>query len=156
LLTNSRGEQANNGTPDLPPSISGDSMRIGFVSFATNLTPNDSNGAADVFVNINPFFGPGSCPDGMCPEGQVCVDGFCEVPTATPTPTNTLPPTATGTPTLTPTVTPTFRPCMTDEDCTEGQKCRGGFCRNIRDCDPDDPAVDLLMCFERETCVSDK
>jgi hypothetical protein len=153
---NENGDQANNGTPDLPPSISGDGMRIGFVSFASNLAPNDGNVAADVFVNINPFFGPGSCPDGVCPEGEVCVDGFCVVPTATRTPTRTLPPTVTGTPTPTPSPTATFRPCVTDDDCPEGEKCRGGFCRKIRECDPEDPAVDLLMCFERETCVGDE
>jgi hypothetical protein len=45
---------------------------------------------------------------------------------------------------------------MTDDDCPEGEKCRGGFCRKIRDCDPTDPAVDLLMCFERETCVNEE
>lgn len=150
---NDRGDQANNGTPDLPPSISGDAMRIGFVSFASNLARNDGNAAADVFLGLNPFFGPGSCPDGVCPEGQVCVDGFCEIPTPTRTPTRTLPPTSTPTQTRTPTPTPTFRPCVTDADCPPGEKCRGGFCRKIRECDPDDPAVDLLMCFERETCV---
>lgn len=153
---NNRGDQANNGTPDLPPSISGDAIRIGFVSFASNLSNNDGNAAADVFLDLNSFFGPDSCPDGICPEGKVCVDGVCEVPTPTRTPTRTPTPTLTGTPTRTPTPTPTFRPCVTDEDCPEGEKCRGGFCRKIRDCDPEDPAIDLLMCFERETCVGNE
>jgi Tol biopolymer transport system component len=154
--TNDASEQANNGTPDLPPAVSGDGKKIGFVSFASNLAPGDGNVAADVFIATNPFFGPGTCPDGVCPEGLVCVDGFCVVPTATPTPTRTQPPTSTGTPTRTPTQTPTFRPCMTDEDCPPGEKCRGGFCRKIRECDPTDPEVDLLACFERETCVDDE
>lgn len=153
---NAAGEQANNGTPDIPPAVSGDGRSIGFVSFASNVAPRDGNNAADVFISTSPFFGPGTCPDGQCPDGQVCVDGFCEVPTPSPTPTRTSPPTSTGTPTRTPTQTPTFRPCMDDDDCPPGEKCRGGFCRKIRDCDPTDPAVDLLACFERETCVGNE
>ena len=153
---NAQGEQPNRGTPDIPPAISGDGMKISFVSFATNLAAADKNQSSDIYFDINPFFGPGSCPNGDedCPGGQVCVDGFCVDPPATPTPTQTAPPTQTGTPTSSPTPTPTFRPCMTDDDCPDDKICRGGFCRDPRVCDPNDPQVDLLMCFDRETCIN--
>lgn len=163
---NSQGAQPNRGTPDIPPSISGDGMSIGFVSFATNLSPLDRNEAADVYLSINPFFG-GPCPDYDvncnpcpngdvdCPSSQVCVDGFCVDPVATPTPTPTSPPTQTGTPTSTPTPTATFLPCA-NVVCPGDQVCRGGFCRDPRICDPEDPLVDLLMCFDRETCINNR
>lgn len=149
------GSQANRGTPDIPPAISDDGMQVAFSTFATNLSTSDLNLAADIYQEVNPFFGPGSCPNGDsdCSDGDVCVDGFCMAPTVTPTPTETPEPTETGTPTPTPTPTPTFQPCLTDEDCPDGKICRGGFCRFPRPCDPNDPAVDLLMCFDRETCI---
>ncbi len=149
------GQQANRGTPDIPPAISGDGTQIAFVSFATNLDPADLNQASDVYLEINPFFGPGSCPNGDddCPDGEVCVDGFCAAATPTPPPASTPTPTATPTRTSTPTPTPTFQPCETDDDCPDGKICRGGFCRDPRPCDPNDPAIDLLQCFERETCI---
>ena len=151
---NDAGEQADQGTPDQAPSISGDGKVVAFASAATNLVPDDSNVSFDVYSADNPFYGPGSCPDGVCPEGQVCVQGFCAVPTITPTPTRTPPATATPTRTSTSTPTPTFRPCETDADCPPGDHCRGGYCRHERPCDPEDPGVDLLACFERETCIN--
>lgn len=153
---NKVGEQPNRGTPDIPPAISGDGMMVAFVSFATNLSDSDRNQSSDIYLDVNPFFGPGSCPNGDedCSEGQACVDGFCVDIPATPTPTQTPPPTASGTPTASPTPTPTFRPCTTDDDCPGDQICRGGYCRDPRVCDPNDPLVDLLMCFERETCIN--
>lgn len=149
------GQLANRGTPDIPPAISGDGTQVAFVSFATNLDPTDLNQAADVYLEVNPFFGPGSCPNGDddCPDGQVCVDGFCAAATPTPPPASTATPTATPTRTSTPTPTPTFQPCQTDDDCPDGKICRGGFCRDPRPCDPEDPSVELLMCFDRETCI---
>ncbi|HYD47905.1 MAG TPA: hypothetical protein VEB21_06130 [Terriglobales bacterium] len=147
------GQQADGGTPDQPPSISGDGMVIAYASAAANLADNDRNMAIDVFRAQNPFFGPGSCPDGTCPDEQVCVQGFCQAPTVTPTATRTPPPSNTPTQTNTATPTPTFRPCEVDADCPEGQHCRGGFCRVERPCDLEDPGVDLLACFERETCI---
>lgn len=147
------GKQGDLGTPDQPPAISGDGRQVAFASASTNFIAADRNGTQDVFRQLNPFFGPGSCPDGTCPDGEVCVDGFCAVPTVTPTPTNTPPATPTPTMTNTATPTPTFRPCMEDSDCPEGQHCRGGYCRIERPCDPEDPGVDLLACFERETCI---
>jgi len=153
---NAQGQQPDRGTPDIPPAISADGRWVGFISFATNLSPVDGNQVADAYIDLNPFFGPGGCPNGDqdCSDGQVCVDGFCVDPVATPTPTRT--PTVTNTPTLTstPTPTPTFRPCLTDDDCPDPQICRGGFCRDPRVCDPEDPGVELLMCFDRETCVN--
>lgn len=153
---NGQGEHPNRGTPDIPPAISGDGVKISFVTFATNLSANDRNQSSDIYFDINPFFGPGSCPNGDedCSDGQVCVDGFCVDRPATPTPTPTAPPANTGTPTPTPTPTPTFRPCETDDDCPGEEICRGGYCRQPRPCDPEDPLVDLLMCFERETCIN--
>jgi hypothetical protein len=151
---NEQGQQANGGTPDVPPSISRDGMRIGFVSFASNIVANDSNSAADVFTALNPFFGPGSCPDGTCPDSLVCVKGFCVVPPATATPTRPPISTRTGTPTQTPTPTATFKPCMEDSDCPAGKHCRTGFCKIERECDDQDPSVDRHACFgDRETCI---
>jgi Tol biopolymer transport system component len=84
---NALGQQANGATPDVPPSVSGDGMQIGYVSFASNLTANpDRNETSDVFIAGNPFF----CPTGICPDGLMCVGGMCVpevVPTSTPTPT---------------------------------------------------------------------
>ncbi|MFQ5667063.1 MAG: hypothetical protein ACE5I7_11600 [Candidatus Binatia bacterium] len=150
---NGQGQQANNGTSDVPPAMSGDGLQIGFVSFATNLVTNDGNHATDVFVSQNPFFGPGSCPDGVCPAGEVCVKGFCAnpTPTAAATKTPTAPPT--GTPTLTPTRTPTFKPCTDDSMCPPDKHCRAGFCKIKRPCDDEDPAVDRHECRSREACI---
>ena len=120
------GQQANGGTPDVAPAISGDGKQIGFVSFATNLVPNDGNQLPDVFATENPFV----CPP--CPTGFMCVNGFCvqptsKTPSATPTPTPTGP-TPTPTDTATPTLTPTPLTCIGTEDCPVGQVCVAGFC----------------------------
>jgi Tol biopolymer transport system component len=135
-----RGQLGNGGTPDIPPSVSGDGLAIGFVSLASNLAVNDRNDQADVYVAQNPFFGPA----GFTPTPK---------PTGTPTPTPTV--TVTPTRTLSPTFTPTFPPCMTDADCEPfGKICRGGTCKIPRPCNDDDPAVDRLACFgDRETCI---
>ncbi|MFI5395531.1 MAG: hypothetical protein ACHQ9S_08360 [Candidatus Binatia bacterium] len=119
----SDGSLANAGTPDVAPAISADGNHMGFVSFASNLAPNDNNGLADVFTTANPFV----CANGgTCPSPLVCVAGFCTPPTPTPTAaatgTNTLPPTITPTPTSTPTPTPTIA-CFVDTDCPRGQVC---------------------------------
>ena len=134
---NANGEQANAGTPDSPPSISGDARWIGFVSAAGNLTPPgvDLNFTNDVFRAANPLepvtIDSVCCEceedicvdpeDGICPTGCVPVcDAVCSdpgepgsmcipltPPTATPTATATTTP---ATPTFTPTVTPTETP----------------------------------------------
>jgi Tol biopolymer transport system component len=45
---NSAGESANNGS--ISADISADGRFVAFVSFASNLVPGDTNGAADIFV----------------------------------------------------------------------------------------------------------
>ena len=50
---NAEGEQADRGTPDIAPAITGDGGQVGFVSLATNLDGPD-NGVSDVFVVCNP------------------------------------------------------------------------------------------------------
>lgn len=152
---NSDGEQANGGTPDAPPAINGDGTLVAFVSFASNLDPSDTNGHPDVFVAPNPFFGPGSCPDGVCPSGELCIDGFCATPTPTQQPTRTPTVTKTPTPTNTATPTPTFRPCMDDSDCQPDEHCRAGFCKKERPCDDTNPVIDRHACYDREACVND-
>lgn len=129
---NDSGQQADGGTPDVAPSISGDGSRIGFVSSASNLTPPgvDLNFTNDVFITDNAF-DPNSvgdvccqCDDntctepgnGICPSNCVPVcDAICQPsgncvsifpPTETPTPT-TGSPTVSATPTTTLTATPT-------------------------------------------------
>ncbi|MGH3056206.1 MAG: TolB family protein, partial [Gaiellaceae bacterium] len=77
---NALGQQANAGTPDVPPSVSGDGKQIGYVSFASNLVVvPDRNGTSDVFIAGNPFF----CPGGICPDGLMCQNGMC-VPEVVP------------------------------------------------------------------------
>lgn len=149
---NARGELGNNGVPDVPFAISADGSEVAFVSFATNLGASGAS-AGQVYAGTNPFFGPGACPDGTCPDGLVCVRGFCVTPTPTPTFTRTPPPTVTRTPTRTSTPTPTFRPCTNDQDCGPDEHCRGGTCKKKRPCDDADPNVDRLQCFDREACV---
>lgn len=153
---NDRGEEANGGTPDVVPALSSDGKQIGFVSFATNLVRIDSNQVADVYAAVNPFYGPGMCPDGTCPDGQVCVRGTCLSPTPTRTATRTPTPPPTVTPTKTPTQTPTFPPCTTDQDCPDGKHCRAGFCKIERPCNDNNPVVDRHACFgDREACIND-
>jgi MYXO-CTERM domain-containing protein len=90
---NDQGEQADAGTPDIPPGISGDGKQIGFVSLASNLIPEDLNEQLDVFIAPNPA-------------------ATTATPTATPTSGTPAPtsPGAPGTPTATPTATPTDTP----------------------------------------------
>lgn len=149
---NDRGELGNNGVPDVPFAISADGQRVAFVSFATNLGVGGAS-AGQVYMGTNPFFGPGACPDGICPNGQVCVSGFCVTPSPTATLTRTATPTVTHTPSPTRTPTPTFRPCVDDRDCRPDEHCRGGTCKKKRPCDDADPDVDRLNCFDREACV---
>lgn len=134
---NDAGQQANGGTPDVPPSISGDGTQIGFVSAASNLTPPgvDLNSTNDVFRSANLFepvtFGDTCCdcdddtckePElGVCPLGCVPVcDAVClpgpGVPGSrcapltppSPTPTHTSgTPTVSATPSRSMTPTPT-------------------------------------------------
>jgi Tol biopolymer transport system component len=151
---NAKGEEANQGSPDVVPALSSDGKQIGFVSFATNLVPVDTNQVSSVFAAVNPFFGPGMCPDGTCPDGQVCVQGSCVTPTPTRTATRTPPPPATATATKTPTPTATFMPCTTDDQCPPGKHCRTGFCKIERPCDDTDPVVDRHECRVREACIN--
>jgi len=146
---NAQGQLGNNGVPDIPPGVSGDGKEIAFASSASNLTTNDRNPVQDVFAAVNPFYGPNSCPDGICPDPLVCVDGFCVAPSPTPTPSKTGTPTVTPTPTPTLTPTPTFVACMTDDDCPPGKQCRAGFCKDIRDCETFD------SCYPRESCLEE-
>jgi Tol biopolymer transport system component len=149
-----QGQEANGGTPDIAPAISGDGMQIGFVSAASNLAPNVTNNLNQVFITGNQFFGPGSCPDGVCPGSQVCVNGFCVNPTAAPTFTKTPTPSITPTETSTPTVTPTFQVCTSDDQCPPDEHCRAGFCKKERPCTPD-PGQPPTQCFPREACVEE-
>jgi len=148
------GEPANDSTPDAPPAISADGTLVAFISSASNLASRDLNGLPDAFTAPNPFFGPGSCPDGTCPEGEFCVDGFCAAPTPTAPPTRTPTSTRTATRTNTATPTPTFRPCMSDTDCQPDEHCRAGFCKKERPCDDQNPVIDRLACYDREACVN--
>lgn len=150
---NANGDAANGGVPDIAPAISGDGKQIAFVSFATNLVANDTNGVADVFSTLNEFFGPNGCPDGTCLDGKVCVQGFCAVPTPTVPPTRTPTATRTGTPTRTPTPTATFQQCSDDSQCPANQLCRGGSCKKERPCDDTNPSIDRHACFDREACI---
>jgi Tol biopolymer transport system component len=50
---NDEGEEANAGTPDIAPALTGDGVLVGFVSLASNLAGPD-NGQSDVFVVCNP------------------------------------------------------------------------------------------------------
>ncbi len=149
--------QANAGTPDIAPGISGDGRTVAFVSYATNLAVGDGNTVPDVYSNLSDFFNPDidppGCGDVPCPAGQVCVDGFCELAPASPTPSRTGTPTLTPTPTKTPTPTATFRQCETDDDCPDGEHCRAGYCKKERPCDDTNPEIDRLACFMREACI---
>ncbi|HXQ20728.1 MAG TPA: hypothetical protein VN812_03580 [Candidatus Acidoferrales bacterium] len=103
---NDQGDEADNGTLDVPPSVSGDGKAIGFISLASNLSDSDFNGAADVYVNASPFF----CPTGICPAGLTCSTGMCVLfASISTTPTQTATPTINQTPSVTPTqsITPT-------------------------------------------------
>lgn len=86
---NDAGRQADAGTPDVPPSISGDASEIGFVSAASNLTPSgvDRNFTNDVFIAEN-VFDPTmignvccNCDDNTCtePSGGICPDSCVPV-----------------------------------------------------------------------------
>lgn len=50
---NDEGQEANRGTADIAPALTGDGLQVGFVSLASNLAGPD-NGARDVFVVCNP------------------------------------------------------------------------------------------------------
>jgi len=150
---NAFGEEANGAVPDVAAAISSDGKQIGFVSQATNLVSTRTHGIGDIFSTLNDFQGPDGCPDGFCPDGQVCVKGFCTVPTGTVPPTRTPTPTRTGPPTLSPTPTATFRQCTDDSQCMDGEHCRGGTCKKERPCDDSNPAIDKHACFDREACV---
>ena len=148
---NALGEPANSGVPDVIAAISGDGTQVGFVSFATNLVVNATHGVSSIFKAVDPFL---IC-SGTCPDGKVCVNGVCLVPTTTPTATPTPTRTLTGTPTQTPTVTATFRQCTDDSQCLPGEHCRGGTCKKERECDDSNPAIDRHACFDREACIDD-
>jgi len=150
---NSFGEEANGGVPDVAAAISTDGKQIGFVSQGTNLVTTKTHGVGDVFSTLNDFQGPSGCPEGVCPDGQVCVKGFCTVPTGTVPPTRTPTPTRTGPPTASPTPTPTFQVCTDDSQCPDGEHCRGGTCKIERPCDDSNPAIDRHACFDREACI---
>jgi hypothetical protein len=159
-ITTTQYVQANGGTPDIAPGISGDGSTIAFASYATNLAPGDGNTWLDVYSNLSDYFNPelgpcGAPPDFECPAGEVCDPdtGFCVPTSGTPVPTKTNTPAPTATPTITPTPTATFRPCETDDQCPEGEHCRAGYCKKERPCDDNDPLVDKLACFPREACV---
>lgn len=139
---NEDGKQADAGTPDTPPSVSGDARWIGFVSAASNLTPPgvDLNFTNDVFRAENPITPPTvetvccECTDDVCvdPEDGICPTGCIPVcnaecsdpnepgsicipltpPTETPTPFPTTPDTPTETPT--PTYSPTYTYTFTE------------------------------------------
>jgi len=95
------GGEANESSTEA--DVSGDGQRIVFSSFATNLTANDDNNTADVFIRTYLDDDATATPT--------------NTPTATPTNTPTPTPTSTPTTTLTPSVTntpgngpPTFTP----------------------------------------------
>jgi hypothetical protein len=178
---NERGEQANNGTLDVPPSVSGDARQIGFVSQASNLAANDNTNIPDVFITRNPF----ACDtDADCPQGLVCEDGFCVV-RGTPTPTATAgpndccqcagpacqDPTDQGCPadcdivrnascpdnvsctTFTPTSTPTATPTAGPNDCCQ---CEGPSCQDPTDqgCPVDCEIVRNAACPDNVNCIT--
>ena len=135
---NDAGEQANGGTPDVPPAISGDGSKIGYVSFAFNLNSNDLNGTADVYLGRNPFF----CDDdNPCPPPLICVDGMCVEPggSRTPTPTRTSSPTATFT--------------AGPDDCCQ---CEVNACEqpDASGCRPDCDIVRSAVCLDNVSCAT--
>jgi len=110
---NDQGQQANNGTLDVSPSVSGDGTAVGFISLASNLVTNDFNGVSDVYIMSSPSI----CRTSMCPIGLVCSpSGLCvpaNVPTATPTGGTTATEMSTATATETPTATTTATTTLT-------------------------------------------
>jgi Tol biopolymer transport system component len=144
----SDGSLANAGTPDVAPAISADGNHIGFVSFASNLAPNDKNGQADVFTTANPFAltptvtptrtatatitpTPIACIGTQdCPSGKVCFNNFCVVPTSTPTPV----------------------PCINNSDCPAGLVCLGRICQPPVSPTPTTTPTPIPTCSQTSDC----
>lgn len=80
---NDEGEEANQGTPDIAPAITGDGVQVGFVSLASNLAGSD-NELNDVFVVCNPALptppSPLVAPDRLLRSRQLPRDRTAQTP----------------------------------------------------------------------------
>jgi len=135
---NDRGEQANGGTPDVPPAITGDGRQIAYISNASNLNAADLNQTIDAYIDRNPFV----CDDeNPCPPPLVCVDGYCVEPGGTRTPT----PTLTGSPTPTTTAGP--------DDCCQ---CATEACEQPGSggCPAECDIVRQAVCLDTTNCAT--
>ena len=152
------GQAEPNGASSLP-HVSGDGEWIAFQSDATNLVPDDTNNATDVFVAANPFLSggpiPGVTPLPTCTATLTNTPGGEDTPTPTPTGSQSVTPgvspsAGTGTPTGTPsTPTPTATPvsCENNGDCPNGQVCVNKICVPPPPCSTTDDCPDNLVCI---------
>ncbi len=73
---NERGEQANGATLDIAPAITCDGSLVAFTSLADNLTNNDPNENADIYIATVPTTAPCRI-DGDCGDNNACTADHC-------------------------------------------------------------------------------
>jgi MYXO-CTERM domain-containing protein len=151
---NERGEQANGATLDIAPGVSADGALIGYTSLADNLTNNDFNEHADVYIQGVPI--PTCVRDSDCRDTNPCTsarcgdDGRCVfeptvcVPSGACFDAGVCDPT-TGTCSNPP--KPEGGACEDGVLCTRNDTCHGGVCAGVTiDCSVADVCHDAGAC----------